>query len=137
MAKKLPAKGIGLSRLRVKITVCGPMTAAATPPVRTQEMARARKAGPPVSAAAKRYCCAKAPEKPTVVRPRANRAKEPKSTAQPAMRLPKMATLAPDRNPARRPTRRMSRAAGMVPSATPTLKPLTGRVASDLSASSR
>ena len=39
MAKKLPAKGIGLSRLRVRITVCGPMTAAAMPPVSTQEMA--------------------------------------------------------------------------------------------------
>ena len=65
MAKKAPAKGIGASRSRVRITVCGPMIAAATPPIITQEMARARKAASPLSAAAKRNCWAKAAATPT------------------------------------------------------------------------
>ena len=60
MAKKAPANGMGLSRSRVRITVCGPMIAAATPPSITQEMARARKAASPLSAAAKRNCWANA-----------------------------------------------------------------------------
>ena len=40
IAKKAPAKGIGSSRSRVKITVCGPITADAMPPASTQEIAR-------------------------------------------------------------------------------------------------
>ena len=50
---------------------------------------------------------------------------------------PSAVTTVPVMKPLRWPSRRMMAAAGKAPSATPTLKPVTGAVASDLSAPSR
>jgi hypothetical protein len=51
-----------------------------------------------------------------------------------AIAPPSAVIMAPDMKPGRRPKTRISIAAGSAPSATPTLKPVTGAVASDVSA---
>ena len=137
MAANDPANITGASSSRVKMTVCGPMIAVKTPPASTKEMALALKAAGALSAAAKRNCCTKAPPSPMTSRPAANSQKLAWKRPIVASSPPSAVTRVPERKPLRWPSLRMSAAAGMAPSATPTLKPVTGAVASDLSAPRR
>ena len=137
VAKKAPANGIGARRSWVRIAVCGPMIAAAMPPDSTHEIAFAWKAGLPPSAAAKRYCWAKAAESPVPAAARTNPANDPPSTAKPLAIAARTPMIAPARKPSCRPTARISIAAGNAPRATPTVNAESGSVASDLSGPSR
>jgi hypothetical protein len=49
---------------------CGPTTPVTTPPAITHEIASGRKAGSAASAAANRYCCAKALAAPRKIMPK-------------------------------------------------------------------
>src|SRR5438093_594619 len=94
------------------------MNAAARPPASTKEMARLRNSGSDVSAAAKRYCWAKATETPRSGAPAVRSQKRPPARAATLTRPPAAALRAPSTKPARRPTRFMSSEAGIVLRAT-------------------
>ena len=93
--------------------------------------------GGALSAAAKRYCCTKELPSPTTSRPMANSQKLLSNRANVATTPPSAVTRVPPMKPLRRPSHRISAAAGSAPSATPILNPVTGAVASDLSAARR
>ena len=135
--RKEPANITGARSSRVKMTICGPNTAVTMPPARTSEMARALKAGGASSAAAKRNCWTKAPPAPTTISASANSQKSPRNSARVPSAPPLPVTSVPVIKPPRWPSARMTAAAGSAPSATPRLNPVTGAVASDLSAPSR
>ena len=107
----------------------GPMNAAASPPSSTKEMARLRNSGSDVSAAAKRYCWAKATETPRSGAPAVRSQKRPPARAATLTRPPAAALRAPSTKPARRPTRFMSSEAGIVLRAVPITDVVEGSVA--------
>jgi hypothetical protein len=110
----------------------GPRNAAARPPSSTKEIARLRKSGSDVSAAAKRYCWAKATETPRNSAAAARSQNCPCAIAATLTSPPVAAHSAPTTKPRRRPTRFMNREAGMVLSAVPSTAMVEGNVASAL-----
>ena len=74
---------------------------------------------------------------PIIRRPAANSQKPDRNSASAASAPPRPVMTVPDMKPFRWPSARMMAAAGMAPTATPTLKAVTGAVANDLSGPSR
>src|SRR5262249_42995277 len=107
----------------------GPRNAAARPPASTKDMARLRNSGSDVSAAAKRYCWAKATETPRSSAAAVRSQNWPCARAATLTPPPTAAYSAPTTKPSRRPTRFMSSDAGMVLSAVPITDIVEGKVA--------
>ena len=108
------------------MTACGPMIAATMPPAMTSEMARGRKAGLAVSAAAKRNCCTKAAEKPTRNAPAQRRRKLAVTIASAEAAAPSRADQHAGDEAAAPADPAHQQAAGTVPQAVPTTKAVIG-----------
>src|SRR5690606_2878468 len=105
-----------------------------TPPKSTQDMARDLSSVGTLSAAANRYCWAKAAEVPKTASARQKSQKLLSQAAKAASRADGTATPAPNMKPCLRPQVWISQAAGPVASAVPMIMKLTGTVARLLSA---
>ncbi len=135
--RNAPANGVGYRRSLLCRTICGPMMADAIPPINTREIARDLSASSTKSEAANRYCCTKLFALPARINPTQNQIKLCKRIAAPAIDTPTNPKSAPAIKPRRLPILNISNDAGPAIRAIPTLKPLTGSVASDLSSASR
>ena len=101
IAAKDPANITGANSSRVKMTICGPITAVTMPPASTKEIALALNCDGALSAAAKRNCWTKAFPAPTIARPAAKSQKLPWKRASVAISPPAAVTSVPDLKPSR------------------------------------